>query len=105
MTQASDRIGLKLTDFSDMEDIVDVILADNATATADLKNGGYWEVDADGELVVDLAHISKSLGRPFDEKDFLVYVSSFYGRVSVDDERIRLSSDILLVEDYESATG
>lgn len=97
----SDRVGFKLMDGGDMGDIIDLILDDNPNADADLMAGGYWELDADGELVVDLGKISALLERPFDEKDFLVYVSSYYGRVTVEDGRIRLLSDMLMVSDYE----
>jgi hypothetical protein len=84
-----------------MGDIIDLILDDNPQAKADLMEGGYWEVDAEHELVVDLTKISALLERRFDEKDFLVYVSSYYGRVSVEDGAIRLLSDMLMVADYE----
>lgn len=97
----SNWVGFKLMDGGDMGDIVDLILDDNDSAVADLMAGGYWELDAEGELVVDLQKISALLERPFDEKDFLVSVSSYYGRVTVEDGRIRLLSDLLMVSDYE----
>ena len=97
----SDWVGFKLIDGADMGDIIDLILDDNPAAKADLMEGGYWEVDAEDELVVDLTKISALLERRFDEKDFLVYVSSYYGRVSVEDGAIRLLSDMLMVADYE----
>jgi hypothetical protein len=97
----SNWVGFKLMDGGDMGDIVDLILDDNDSAVAELMAGGYWELDAEGELVVDLTKISALLERPFDEKDFLVSVSSFYGRVTVEDGRIRLLSEILMVSDYE----
>jgi hypothetical protein len=100
----SDWVGFKLIDGADMGDIIDLILDDNPAAKADLMEGGYWEVDAEEELVVDLTKISALLERPFDEKDFLVYVSSYYGRVSVEDGAIRLLSDMLMVADYERGT-
>jgi len=97
----SNWVGFKLIDGADMGDIIDLVLDDNPSAVADLKAGGYWEVDAEEELVVDLEKISQLLERPFDEKAFLVYVSSYYGRVSVEDGAIRLLSDMLMVADYE----
>ena len=97
----SNRVGFKLIDGADMGDIVDLVLDDNPSAVADLKEGGYWEVDSENELVVDLHKISELLERPFDEKDFLVYVSSYYGRVTVEDGAVRLLSDMLMVADYE----
>jgi hypothetical protein len=97
----SNWVGFKLMDGGDMGDIIDLILDDNPSAVADLMAGGYWELDAEVELVVDLGKISALLERPFDEKDFLVWVSSYYGRVTVEDGRIRLLSEILMVSDYE----
>ena len=97
----SNWVGFKLIDGADMGDIIDLVLDDNAAAVAELREGGYWELDAENELVVDLHKISELLERPFDEKDFLVYVSSYYGRVSVEDGAIRLLSDMLMVADYE----
>jgi len=97
----SAKVGFKLTDFSDMGDIIDIALEDNETATAELMPGGYWELASEGELIIDLAKISKMLERPFDEKDFLVYVSSYYGRVSVENDQIHLYSEMLMVSDYE----
>jgi hypothetical protein len=98
----SNGVGFKLMDGADMGDIIDLILDDNPDAVAELESGGYWELDGDGELVVDLHKISELLERPFDEKDFLVYVSSYYGRVSVEDGAIRLRSEMLMVSDYEA---
>lgn len=98
----SDRVGFKLMDTVDMGDIIDIILDDNPNAEAELQSGGYWELDGEGELIVDLEKIAQFLERPFDEKDFLVWVSSYYGRVSAEDGRIRLLSGLLSVEDYES---
>jgi hypothetical protein len=97
----SNWVGFKLIDGADMGDIIDLILDDNPAAKADLMEGGYWELDGEEELVVDLDKISALLERRFDEKDFLVYVSSYYGRVSVEDGAIRLLSDMLMVADYE----
>jgi hypothetical protein len=97
----SNWVGFKLIDGADMGDIIDLVLDDNPSAVADLKEGGYWELDAEDELLVDLHKISELLERPFDEKDFLVYVSSYYGRVSVEDGAIRLLADMLMVADYE----
>lgn len=97
----SKRVGFKLMDFSEMGDIIDIALEDNETAEAELMPGGYWELDAEGLLIIDLAKVSKVLERPFDEKDFLVYVSSYYGRVSVENNQVRLYSDMLMVSDYE----
>jgi len=99
--QDSNWVGFKLIDGADMGDIIDLILDDNPAAKAELMGGGYWELDAEEELLVDLEKISALLERHFDEKDFLVYVSSYYGRVSVEDGAIRLLSDMLMVADYE----
>ena len=98
----SNRVGFKLMDGCDMGDIIDIALEDNASAQAELMPGGYWELDAEGELVIDLQKISTWLEHPFDEKDFLQYVSSFYGRVSVEDGKVRLASELLMVSDYQA---
>jgi MmoB/DmpM family len=100
----SNWVGFKLIDGADMGDIIDLILDDNPTAKVELMEGGYWELDGEVELLVDLEKISALLERSFDEKDFLVYVSSYYGRVSVEDGAIRLLSDMLMVADYEQET-
>lgn len=97
----SAKVGFKLMDFSEMGDIIDIALEDNESATAELMPGGYWELDAEGELIIDLKKISEMLERHFDEKDFLVYVSSYYGRVSVENDQVRLYSEMLMVSDYE----
>ncbi|HMC04649.1 MAG TPA: MmoB/DmpM family protein [Actinomycetota bacterium] len=98
----SNRVGFKLMDGGHMGDIIDIALEDNDSAEAELMPGGYWELDAEGELVIDLQKISAWLEQPFDEKDFLQYVSSFYGRVSVEDGKVRLASELLMVSDYQA---
>ena len=98
----SNWVGFKLIDGADMGDIIDLILDDNPTAKVELMEGGYWELDGEVELLVDLEKISALLERSFDEKDFLVYVSSYYGRVTVEDGAVRLLSDMLMVADYEA---
>ena len=95
-------MGFKLMDFADMDTIVDVVLDDNIHAEAEPQRGGYWEVDCVGDLTVDLEKIAEALGRPFDEKDFLQWVASYYGRISVEDGKVFLRNQLLGIGDYEA---
>ena len=100
--QASDSVGFKLMVSESMDDVVALILDRNPSATAQRELGGYYELDGVGEVVVDLAEISQALDEPMSVEDFLVYVASYYGRISVEGNTIRLSAKMLDIGDYEA---
>lgn len=58
------------------------------------ERGGYYKVERSGALEFDLAAIARHLGRPLTAYEFLVNVSSFYGRIDVADGFVRVVAEI-----------
>jgi len=58
------------------------------------NHGAYIEIEADRDLHVDLPKVSERLGRPYGVETFLVILSSYVGRINVDDRMVSLSTEI-----------
>lgn len=55
----------------------------------------YISIEAPNRLTFNMQEISEELGRPYDAPTFLVVLSSYNGRISVEDEQITLTTEIL----------
>ena len=55
----------------------------------------YLSIEVPNHVTFELQQIAEQLGRPYDAPTFLVIMSSFNGRISVEDDRITISSEII----------
>ena len=55
----------------------------------------YLSIEVPNRVSFDIQQIAEQLGRPYDAPTFLVIMSSFNGRISVEDDRITISSEII----------
>lgn len=55
----------------------------------------YYKIERDGLLEFDMAQLSERLGRQITVHDFLVNMTSYYGRIVVQDGLLRIHSEIL----------
>lgn len=95
------QVSFKLLDADEMQAVLDVIAEDNPEVMIVREPGGYFELDAPKEILVDLERISARLGRPFEAPEFMRRIVSFYGRVSAEDMTFFLTDDLLTVADYD----
>lgn len=91
--EARDTIGITLMTSSDTEAAVQMIRDLDPGARVSFR-GVTYKIEKEGVLEFDMAELSDRLGRPIDTDIFLVNMSTYYGRMVVDDGYVRLFSDI-----------
>ncbi|MGH7961599.1 MAG: MmoB/DmpM family protein [Candidatus Binatia bacterium] len=87
------RVGVKLMGGEEAEAVATVIAAAYPEAEID-HYPSYISIEVPNRLVLDLAQISEQLGRPYDAPALLVILSSYNGRISLEDERITLTTEM-----------
>lgn len=55
----------------------------------------YYKIEREGLLNFDMADITERLGRPYSEHDFLVSMTTYYGRIVVNEGVVQFHADIL----------
>lgn len=86
-------VGVKLTRGEEAEAVVEVVTATHPEARVE-QYPAYVSITAPHRLVFDLPQISEQLGRPYDVPTFLVILSSYNGRITVEDERVTIVSAV-----------
>jgi alkene monooxygenase coupling protein len=93
MTDVRNTIGISLIGSEEtraaieliQEEMPDVVITDNDV---------YFKLEREGLLRFDMDKLSERLGRPFTVQDFLVNMTSYYGRIVVNDGVVEIFSDI-----------
>jgi hypothetical protein len=90
----SNKVGVKLIGGEEAGAIATVIA--RAYPEAEVQEyPAYISIEAPNRLAFNMEEISEELGRPYDSPAFLVVLSSYNGRISVEDEQITLTNEIL----------
>jgi hypothetical protein len=92
-THGRETIGISLMTSADTEAAVAMIREANPDARVRFR-GVVYKVEAEGMLEFDMKKLSERLGRPIDTDIFLVNMSTYYGRMVVSDDMIRIYADI-----------
>ena len=58
-------------------------------------NDCYYKIEREGLLSFSMAELSERLGRDYTVHDFLVNMTSYYGRIVVSDASVDIYADIL----------
>lgn len=66
-------------------------------------DGCYYSIEGHGKIEVDMAEVSERLGRDLSVSSFLVVMSSYYGRVRIEEQRFGIYADLLDLEDSRPA--
>ena len=93
-TQVRDTVGISLIGSSETNVIVDMVaeLLPDAKIT---DNDVFFKIERDEMLSFDMVELSDRLGKPYTVHDFLVNMTSYYGRIVVKDHEIEIHSEIL----------
>jgi propane monooxygenase coupling protein len=86
-------VGISLMVSQDTEAIVEATRASYPDAKIDFRDC-YYKIERDGELKWSMEEIGDRLGRIYDTDLFLVNMSTYYGRISVQEGEIVISSQI-----------
>jgi hypothetical protein len=73
---------------------ISAIRADQPAARIE-EHGTFWQISAEDELIVDLSRVSEELGREIDLGQWLTIMSTYVGRVAIEDGVFRITSQML----------
>jgi hypothetical protein len=73
---------------------ISAIRADQPDAKIE-EHGTFWQIGAQDELIIDLARVGEELGREIDLGQWLTIMSTYVGRVAIEDGVFRITSQML----------
>lgn len=76
---------------------IGAIRGDRPDATIQ-DHGTFWQIEAPGELVIDMARVGEELGGEIDLSQWLTIMTTYVGRVVVEEGLFRLTSKMLELE-------
>ncbi|MGD9531587.1 MmoB/DmpM family protein [Pseudonocardia sp.] len=94
LTQVRDTVGISLIGSSESAAAVEMVLDEMPDAKI-TDNDCFYKIERDGILRFDMAELADRLGREYTVHDFLVNMTSYYGRIVVSDGLVEIYSEIL----------
>ena len=88
------NVGVKLI-AGEEADAAAVVIAESYPDAVIERYPAYLSIEVPNRISFDIQRIGEQLGHPYDTPTFLVIMSSFNGRISVEDDRITISSEII----------
>ena len=96
-TQVGKRVALILMKSEEADATIDALEREGRSVEV-TDNGTYWQIAADGELVVSMDKVSQELGRRIELSQWLVVMSSFVGRAAPGPDYFRVTSKMVELE-------
>lgn len=87
------NVGVKLIAGEEAEAAAETVAATYPDAVIE-RYPAYISIEVPNRLTFEMGRISEQLGRPYDMPTFLVILSSYNGRINVEDNRITISSEL-----------
>jgi hypothetical protein len=100
-SQGRQTVGLALMK-SEEGDATVAYLADAFPLHRIQDRGTFYLVEAEGSIRVDLRAVGEYVGRELPMHEFLVTMTSYYGRAQVEDDGFLVSADML---QFEAGSG
>jgi propane monooxygenase coupling protein len=94
LVKERDTVGISLTASEEANAAVDMV--NDEMPDAKVRDYDcYYKIEREGMLEFDMTNLSERLGREITVHDFLVNMTSYYGRIVVQDGLLRIHSEIL----------
>ena len=94
LTQVRDVVGISLIGSAETSVAVEMV-ADEMPDAKITDNDCFYKIERKGLLSFSMAELSDRLGRDYGVHDFLVNMTSYYGRIVVSDASVDIYADIL----------
>lgn len=94
LTKVRDTIGISLIGSAETAAAVDMVREQFPDAKI-TDNDCFYKVERDNKLTFDMDELSDRLGRRLTVHDFLVNMTSYYGRIVVNDGVVEIHAEIL----------
>ena len=96
--EAKDTVGMVLMGSEEAEVVVEILREERPDLTI-THDECYYSIEGRGKIEIDLVEVSERLGRDLNVPSFLVIMSSYYGRVKMDEQRFGIYADLLDLEE------
>ncbi|ABL79392.1 MULTISPECIES: MmoB/DmpM family protein [unclassified Nocardioides] len=93
-TKVRDTVGISLIGSAETAETVAMVEEEIPDAKI-TDNDCFYKIEREGLLRFDMENLSERLGRPYSVHDFLVNMTSYYGRIVVNDGVIEIHTEIL----------
>jgi propane monooxygenase coupling protein len=93
-TRVRDTVGISLIGSAETAVAIEMV-ADEMPDAKISDHDCYYKIEREGLLSFDMANLSDRLGRDYTVHDFLVNMTSYYGRIVVNDSSVEIYADIL----------
>jgi propane monooxygenase coupling protein len=94
LVEKRDTVGISLIVSEEAKAAVDMVHDEMPDARVD-DHDCYFKIEREGLLEFDMANLSERLGREISVHDFLVNMTSYYGRIVVSDGLVHIHAEIL----------
>lgn len=92
-TAIRDTVGISLMGSAETSATLELVRAEMPDARIS-DHDCFFKIERDGVLELDMAKLGELLGRPITVPEFLVNMSTYYGRIVVSDGFVRIHSEI-----------
>jgi len=99
--EAQDTVGMVLMGSEEAEVVVEM-LREQRPDLIITHNDCYYSIEGRGNIEIDLAEVGERLGRDLEMSSFLVVMSSYYGRVNIEEQRFGVYADLLDLDDKQT---
>jgi alkene monooxygenase coupling protein len=96
LTKVRDTVGISLIGSVETAAAIEMVAEEMPDAKIS-DNDCFYKIEREGLLSFDMADLSERLGRDYTVHDFLVNMTSYYGRIVVSDAAVEIYADILPV--------
>ena len=99
--EAQDTVGMVLMGSEEAEAAVEM-LREKRPDLSIADDGCFYSIAGTGSIEIDLRELGERLGRDLTPTDFQVVLSSFYGRVKIEEQRFGVYAELLDLEESQS---
>jgi propane monooxygenase coupling protein len=94
LTTVRDTVGISLIGSEETTAAIEMVREQMPGARI-TDNDIFYKVEAEGMLRFDMTELGERVGRAFTVQDFLVNMTSYYGRIVINDGVVEIHAEIL----------
>jgi alkene monooxygenase coupling protein len=94
LTQVRDVVGISLIGSAETSVAIEMVAEEMPDAKI-TDNDCFYKIERKGLLSFNMADLSERLGRDYTVHDFLVNMTSYYGRIVVNEAAVEIHAEIL----------
>jgi len=94
MTEVRDMIGISLMGSEETHAALELVRSSMPDATI-TDHDCFYKIERERLIELDMAKLGEILGRPITVAEFLVNMSTYYGRIVINDGTLQIHSEIL----------